>query len=390
MECPKILAGNVTEVANFFNYSPKRQRLFEKVIDVNQTESHRQKLHDLCRTRWIERHLAYETFTELYQSIVDTLDVMLHEADNAEQYGQWCWDRESLTKANGLYHVIRSFDFLMALTVTSNALASVRPLSVKLQKKSQDIVRAYDLVKGTIEDLEAVRESEKAMDEWFEQAAILAQSVGTVPQVRRTSRRQQHRDNVEHSTLEEYSRRSITVPFLDYLVTGMKERFSGTSSQVSSLLCLVPKVMESSTDTEETFKQLGKTYASHLPNPLTLSTDVRKWKMKWEKTSAEERPASPSAALLECDPDVFPNIHTLLRIACTLPVTSAENERCNSSLKRLKTYLRSTMGASRLSSLALMSVHRSVTVDFEQIVTDFGQLHPRRLLMTDPLFDSHQ
>ena len=103
-----------------------------------------------------------------------------------------------------------------------------------------------------------------------------------------------------------------------------------------------------------------------------------------------KRPASPSAALLECDPDVFPNIHTLLRIACTLPVTSAENERCNSSLKRLKTYLRSTMGANRLSSLALMSVHCSVTVDFEQIVTDFGQLHPRRLLMTDPLFDPHQ
>ena len=104
------MAGNVTEVANFFNYSPKRQRLFEKVIDVNQTESHRQKLHDLCRTRWIERHLTYETFTELYQSIVDTLDVMLDEADNAEQYGQWCWDRESLTKANGLYHV---FDLLI-------------------------------------------------------------------------------------------------------------------------------------------------------------------------------------------------------------------------------------------------------------------------------------
>ena len=75
--------------------------------------------------------------------------------------------------------------------------------------------------------------------------------------VRRTSTRQQNRDNVKQSTLNEYFRRSITVPFLDYLVAGMKERFSGTSSQVSSLLCLVHKVMES-TDKEETFKQLGK------------------------------------------------------------------------------------------------------------------------------------
>ena len=77
--------------------------------------------------------------------MVNTLDVMLHEADNQEQYGHWSWDTETLTRANGLQHVLTSFDFLMSLTTTANALASLRPLSIKLQRRSWDIVKAYEL-----------------------------------------------------------------------------------------------------------------------------------------------------------------------------------------------------------------------------------------------------
>ena len=169
------MAGNISEVANFFNYSPKRQRLMEKVIAVTQPEVHKQKLHDLCRTRWVEWHQAYETFTELFPTVVSTLDVMLHEADNRqEQYGHWSWDTETLTRANGLQHVLTSFDFLMSLTTTANALASLRPLTIKLQRRSWDIVKAYKLVRATVKDLERVRANEEIMGEWFQQASTLA------------------------------------------------------------------------------------------------------------------------------------------------------------------------------------------------------------------------
>lgn len=88
------MAGSVSEAAKFFNYSPKRQCLREKVIEATQPEVKKEKLHDLCRTRWIERHHAYEVFTDLYPSVVTTLDViMLNESGNPE-YGEWNWDRE--------------------------------------------------------------------------------------------------------------------------------------------------------------------------------------------------------------------------------------------------------------------------------------------------------
>ncbi len=59
---------------------------------------------------------------------------------------------------------------------------------------------------------------------------------------------------------------------------------------------------------------------------------------------AAEQPATLYTALKACDKDFFPNIHVFLRIACTIPVTSCENERANSVLKNLKTFLRNTMG----------------------------------------------
>ena len=49
-----------------------------------------------------------------------------------------------------------------------------------------------------------------------------------------------------------------------------------------------------------------------------------------------------AASLKACDPDDFPNLYILLKIAATLPVASCECERSISK-----------MGESRLSSLAI-------------------------------------
>ncbi|KAI0220771.1 hypothetical protein LSAT2_027752, partial [Lamellibrachia satsuma] len=60
----------------------------------------------------------------------------------------------------------------------------------------------------------------------------------------------------------------------------------------------------------------------------------------------------------------------LLRIACTLPVTFAENEGANNVLKLLKTYLRTTMSTERLAGLALMKIHYSRPVDYDHMSSE--------------------
>ena len=107
-----------------------------------------------------------------------------------------------------------------------------------------------------------------------------------------------------------------------------------------------------------------------MPNPALVAIDILRWKAKWEGQSAEDQPSSLRKAIEKCDKDFSPNIHTLLRLGCTLPITSCENERANSTLK-LKTFLRSSMGQVRLSSLALMHVHYDLPVDLDDVISRF-------------------
>jgi hypothetical protein len=52
--------------------------------------------------------------------------------------------------------------------------------------------------------------------------------------------------------------------------------------------------------------------------------------------------------------------------------------RSFSALRLLKTYLRSTMGEQRLSSLALLFIHKEMDIDLEKVIDRFA-LANRRL-----------
>ena len=84
---------------------------------------------------------------------------------------------------------------------------------------------------------------------------------------------------------------------------------------------------------------------------------------------------------------LFPLLHCLIRLVCTFPITSCETERSVSTLRRLKTYMRSTMGQERLSALALIHVHYSMDINLEEVLARFLALHPRRVAMHDLLKD---
>ena len=76
----------------------------------------------------------------------------------------------------------------------------------------------------------------------------------------------------------------------------------------------------------------------------------------------------------------YSEVIKLVRIAMTIPVTTAGNERFFSVLKRVKTYQRSTTSDERLSHLMLMSVERSLakSLALDDLVDDFAKLRMRR------------
>ena len=73
---------------------------------------------------------------------------------------------------------------------------------------------------------------------------------------------------------------------------------------------------------------------------------------------------------MEC---AFPDLVIFTKLVLTIPVSSAGAERSFSAMKRVKTYLRSTMSHNRLSNLCIISIERAMS----------GRL----LTATDPVVD---
>lgn len=114
------------------------------------------------------------------------------------------------------------------------------------------------------------------------------------------------------------------------------------------------------------------------------------WETYWSKTHRGAIPSTLSETLKMTLPmkGSFPNIYASLRVLATVPVTSCECERAISVLRRLKTYLRSTMSEGRLNGLALMSIHRYYDIDFEDVLNRFARQHARKMELLDVLSES--
>ncbi|KAJ4430725.1 hypothetical protein ANN_19316 [Periplaneta americana] len=72
----------------------------------------------------------------------------------------------------------------------------------------------------------------------------------------------------------------------------------------------------------------------------------------------------------------FSEVSMRLKITATVPMSTSEAERCFSTLKQMKTFLRNTMEEERLMALAMISIEKSMVtecVDFDERVINMFQ-----------------
>ena len=73
-------------------------------------------------------------------------------------------------------------------------------------------------------------------------------------------------------------------------------------------------------------------------------------------------------------------LHRLLRLFLTIPVTTASSERTFSAMRRLKNYLRSSMTQERLNHVLLLHCHKPQidSIDIHHIASSFISVKERR------------
>ena len=74
-------------------------------------------------------------------------------------------------------------------------------------------------------------------------------------------------------------------------------------------------------------------------------------------------------------------VHKLVLLYLTIPVTTATAGRSFSGLKRIKTYLRNSMTQQRLNHCMLLHIHRNKTdeLDLSFVATEFIKRNERRM-----------
>ena len=104
---------------------------------------------------------------------------------------------------------------------------------------------AYQRIDDTVALIQQYRsEIEVFHDKVYDEAKELAEDIGSNEEKPRTvNGRQMQCCNIPAETTTEYFKRSLTIPFLDYLLSEMKERFSVTNRQaVTAILSLLPQI----------------------------------------------------------------------------------------------------------------------------------------------------
>ena len=75
--------------------------------------------------------------------------------------------------------------------------------------------------------------------------------------------------------------------------------------------------------------------------------------------------------------EAFPWLLELLQISLTISVSTAKCERSFSTLKRIKSYLRSTMSEKRLNNILSIEHDLCQKLDLELVVTEFAKSNRR-------------
>ena len=112
-----------------------------------------------------------------------------------------------------------------------------------------------------------------------------------------------------------------------------------------------------------------------------FSAEVTRWRHKWSGNCEIEKPQTLVETLDHTSPDFYPGIYVALVTLLTYPVSTCAAERSFSGMKRLKTPLRSTMTEERLSSLAILHIHKHKHIDIDKVVSEFSRLKGRRLAL---------
>jgi len=364
------------EIHKLINYSPKRKTLFTQLATGEDRSSG--TIKPLCPTRWTVRTAALESILTNYSTLMDTMQQV--NATTRDEYG---------LKAGGVLAALEKFSTLFALRLGQRLFSAAEEVSKSLQRKDLSVQEAVTLV-NTLKSYYRRQRTDESFDAFYRSTKEAARELDieepTLPRYRRQPRRLDDGSEPHSHASPKDFHRQVFFQSCDLLIGELSERFNQAFLKP---LVAMEKVLLDAANGEDVAGSIEEVTASvfgkdldppKLARHLSMLPDVIEQALPGVKKVTSIRTIC-SAMATSSHRSTFSQIHKLLRLYLTVPITSATSERAFSSLKRLLTYLRSTMTEQRLNNCMMLHVHKDIvdSMDLTAIAADFASLNEERM-----------
>ncbi|KAI4786533.1 hypothetical protein KUCAC02_037055 [Chaenocephalus aceratus] len=318
-------------------------------------------LKPLCPTRWTVHTPAIRSVLKQYESVLMALEEMAS-----------CSSPETSAKANGLHGTFLKGNTVLGLLMAEDLMGDLECLNTSLQLRKQTVsgmLEAVDHVKTSMQ----VKRMEEHFDVLFSKATAVATMLDPqpiqIPHLRKPTKR----------------------------YTGQAAAHIHPDAQSLYRVQFYNAVDTVNTQFIERFEQAGFHKLQQLENVL-LHGDMDKVVEEYPELNSRllqvqlamfganytyETSSDVASIIREMVPEVrglFGQVEALVRLLLVVPASSAEAERSFSVLRRLKTWLRSSMSQTRLNNVAICYVHKKKLdrLDLEGICQSFISANDKR------------
>eukprot|EP00057_Strongylocentrotus_purpuratus_P004331 XP_003728488.1 PREDICTED: uncharacterized protein LOC100891064 [Strongylocentrotus purpuratus] len=336
----------VQDLGNFYKRSGKFNKLFSSICG-DSVPAASTTIKPLCPTRWLYRYAAVSSVLSNYEAILKSL----------YEFGEKTGDG----KARNLYDNLKSGVTYLALSVAMKVTGPLHEMNRVLQAEKQTVSGMLGNAKTVEKSLKQFR-SEKEFSEIFRQAQAKVDELDLdpikIPRMRRPPKRYSGPAPCHHATTQQLGDRLDTSSTSGLVVYQELENFLLSGGLVN----------------EQVISRYPELDVEH------LKVQVKMFHMNYKPTTLFEVKEALRSMSVEMRA-LFREVETLLRLLLVCPVTSCQAERSFSALRRLKNWLRNTMGQVRLNSATICHVHkhRLDEIDLRLICKEFiGRTETRR------------
>lgn len=345
-----------------------------KALQVNHLE-----IKSLSTTRWSCR---YENCKSIMNNFVTIKGALEEEISQAR-------DKNSV-EALGLLTLISKPDFIVSLHVFHFALLMINVLNKYFQTTSATLGEAHDSVAATIDTF---KENRNKFDELWSQTEDFAKENDISLDPLRVSKRKKgnllDKDFHVETTLgkskfvdlpddissKDYWKVNVYYPVIDSIISNLKYRFQSVPL-AESVNAFIKLDLKGAAEFIDNYKNVLKIDCDSMESEIVVLRNMF-------KNTNSEKSINLDMLRSKIDKNIYPNIYKLLQVAISLPISSAGCERSFSAMRRIKTWLRSTMNQDRFSSLAILNIENEVVKNYistEEILNIFCKKNRKILL----------